>query len=68
MNNNGNTVTHDPVCGVLSQFTFEGCDVPSEYFTDRTPGELNNKPVDVAGRLVSGDARMIVECKDIKRN
>jgi hypothetical protein len=53
---------------VLSQFTFEGCDVPSEYVADRTPGELNSKTVDVVGRLLSGDAGMIVEGKDIKRN
>jgi hypothetical protein len=66
MNNNGNIATHDPTRRVLSQFTFEGCDVTFEYFADRTSGELNNKTVDVVDRLLSGDAGMIVEGKDIK--
>jgi hypothetical protein len=50
MNNNGNIATLAPVRAMLSQFTFEGCDVPLEYVTDRTSGELNNKTVDVVGR------------------
>ena len=45
---------------------FEDGDVPFGYVADPTPGELNNKTVDMADCLVFGEAGVIVRGSDIK--
>ena len=45
---------------------FEDGDVPFGYVADPTPGELNNKTVDMVDCLVFGEAGVIVRGRDIK--